>query len=215
MRHTILLNMDDEEHVTSDEKDSFVEDIEVVPSPDDLKRSNFEAALPNEDHQLNEELQVYEAIISHSIHYVHMTFEQLDAIRSDINPFTGQALVPDHLLKDALWQQIKLRSKIESASERDTALDLTTNDNNQDLQLIPSDDMTTYTGESTFLWTTSVLSESQKIRTKQSNTTNAKSSDNAKQYALYPPFRFSVEFTDFATLKHNVRVYSKTIFYAG
>ncbi|KAI8147117.1 hypothetical protein BJV82DRAFT_597845 [Fennellomyces sp. T-0311] len=235
MRHTMFENQDDEDsqQVISDEKDSFVEDIEVVPSPDDLKRSNFEAALPNEDHQLNEdhhlseELQAYETIISRSIHYVHMTFEQLDAIRSDINPFTGQVLVPDRLLKDALWQQIKLRSKIENASERDTALDLTISTNADDdqdlshLQLIPSDDMTTYTGESTFLWTTSVLSEAQqKLRpnaTKQSgqNTAHTKPSDNTKQYALYPPFRFSVEFTDFATLKHNVRVYSKTIFYAG
>ena len=310
MRHTLFVCQEQEEQEGYEEEDqnssnddieqdSYVDDIEVVLSPDDLhKRSNFEpldqqqrrdssslassaiaineegeeetitktrngtttaTSAPNKyksgkNNSLKQELEVYHTIISRSIHYIHMTFEQLDSIRSDINPFTGQLLVPDRLLKDALWQQISLRSKIENANERDTALDLTVSgtqyeeDNEEEeddtsvsllllrpppLQPIPSDDMTTYTGESTFLWTTSgstVVPEVPKLRpSAQPSITNKRSSSSSaqsaellnnkdtanKQYALYPSFRFSVEFTDFATLKHNVRVYSKTIFYAG
>ncbi|KAI9491217.1 hypothetical protein BDB00DRAFT_512321 [Zychaea mexicana] len=258
MRHTIYRHQEEEEeYVDQDEyhnpsssssssdieKDSYVDDIEVVPSPDDLhKQSDFEALDQTTEggNNLKQELDVYEAIISRSIHYIHMTFEQLDSIRSDMNPFTRQPLVPDRLLKDALWQQISLRSKIENASERDQALDLTVSRAQYEqiqqkqessdlvpqpplLQPIPVDDMTTYTGESTFSWPTSAVPETQKLRAaqhpataKQQSTTTANNiKDTNKQYALYPPFRFSVEFTDFATLKHNVRVYSKTVFYAG
>ncbi|KAG1076528.1 hypothetical protein G6F42_025472 [Rhizopus arrhizus] len=64
-------------------------------------------------------------IIAQSIYYMHMTFEQLESIQNDIHPLTKQRLVPERILKEALWQQIQMRSKIESASERDIKLNMT------------------------------------------------------------------------------------------
>lgn len=147
-----------------------------------------------------DDLQTFDDILTHCIYYVHMTFEQLELISQDINPFIAnskQPLVPPHVLKDALWQQFQLRSKIEKAAEQDTVLGLTTTDRKHcTWQAIPADDMTTYTA----------TSNCQRIYQDKTN---------SEQYSIYPPFRFSVEFKDFASLKHNIRVYSRTVFYAG
>ncbi|RCH78143.1 hypothetical protein CU098_004230, partial [Rhizopus stolonifer] len=70
---------------------------------------------------------------------------------------------------------------------------------------IPTNDTTTYTGESAISLTS--LSPHQQSKKKVS--------ENAEQYSIYPPFRFGVEFADVATLKHGMRVYSDTVFYAG
>ncbi|KAF7727152.1 hypothetical protein EC973_007927 [Apophysomyces ossiformis] len=185
------------------------------------------------------ELDVYQETICRSIHYIHMTFEQLESVASDRNPFTKEELIPQQILKDALWRQIEMRAKIERASERQTELGLTvpssadtihdqSMQNNawidspmkdDNLYLIPTNDTTTYTGESAL----SCASSTTAIQTKCSSATKCstdgtgsnKSTSNGHQYAIYPPFRFSVEFTDVSSLKHGVRVYSKTVFYAG
>ncbi|KAI8374772.1 hypothetical protein BD560DRAFT_393179 [Blakeslea trispora] len=159
-------------------------------------------------------------IISKSIYYMHMTFEQLESIQNDRNPFTDKSLVPEKVLKDALWLQVQLRSKIESTRERDTKLNITMsgeggevkqdnkeNDSNKAYKYqypIPTDDTTTYAGESAIsLASTSTYQMKKRV------------SGNAEQYSVYPPFRFSVEFADVASLKHGMRVYSDTVFYAG
>lgn len=195
-----------------------------------------------------EELETFQDIFLQSIHYMHMTFEQLESIRSDTHPLTGEPVVPEAILKDALWQQIQMRSRIEAASENDTALGFTVNEDSphcNPLRLIPTDDMTTYTGESALSGSaaaaaaaTAAASASAALEptrrrrspkrtggTSNNNKNNsadgssspaaAAATNNNKQYSIYPPFRFSVEFADFAALKHNVRVYSKSVFYAG
>lgn len=175
-----------------------------------------------------------------------MTFEQLESIQNDLHPLTKQRLVSEKVLKEALWMQVKLRSKIESASERDTKLNMTipsnnnrdsviekevgrtdeedTNDDDEEEQdetptidrkslsgkyfPIPTDDTTTYTGESAITLATSSIAGSSKKKSLQSYSP-------VEQYSVYPPFRFSVEFTDVNSLKHGMRVYSDTVFYAG
>lgn len=185
-------------------------------------------------------------LLSQSIYYMHMTFEQLESIQNDLHPLTKQRLVSEKVLKEALWMQVKLRSKIESASERDTKLNMTipsnnnrdsviekevgrtdeedTNDDDEEEQdetptidrkslsgkyfPIPTDDTTTYTGESAITLATSSIAGSSKKKSLQSYSP-------VEQYSVYPPFRFSVEFTDVNSLKHGMRVYSDTVFYAG
>lgn len=180
-----------------------------------------------------------------------MTFEQLESIQNDLHPLTKQRLVSEKVLKEALWMQVKLRSKIESASERDTKLNMTipssnnNNNNNRSSVIekevgrtdeedsddgheeeqdetptidrksfsgkyfpIPTDDTTTYTGESAITLATSSIAGSSKKKSLQSYSP-------VEQYSVYPPFRFSVEFTDVNSLKHGMRVYSDTVFYAG
>ncbi|KAI8880807.1 hypothetical protein K501DRAFT_275218 [Backusella circina FSU 941] len=146
---------------------------------------------------IDDDLPTLNHILSHSIYYMHMTFEQLEWIEKDKNPFTDQALVPASVLREALWMQVRLRSKIESASESDIHLDLSaTHQHDQaDKYPIPTDDTTTYTGESALA--TAVLN------------------NKASSYSIYPPFRFSVEFNNVPLLKHGMRVYSDTVFYAG
>ncbi|KAI7881071.1 hypothetical protein K492DRAFT_207032 [Lichtheimia hyalospora FSU 10163] len=169
---------------------------------------------------LNKDLDVFLVIFTQLLHYVHMTFEQLEQIRSDTNPFTGEPLVPDSILKDALWQQIRMRSKIEGSTELDTTLGLTVSEKDANKSqkkaflTIPTDDTTIYTGGSSSPSTTHQDSKRRKTPISSNNETECKKKEE-KSYSLYPPFRFSVEFADFATLKYNVRVYSKTIFYAG
>ncbi|GAA5807975.1 hypothetical protein MFLAVUS_001356 [Mucor flavus] len=183
-------------------------------------------------------------ILSRSIHYMHMTFEQLESIQNDTHPLTRQRLISEKVLREALWLQVKLRSKIESASESDIKLNMTistlpnrpsdsettvtaeTADANEEEEeyddcyeeceeepvekksllgkyyLIPKDDTTTYTSEST-----------------GSSSVDKKKCSHQKslmeEYSIYPPFRFSVEFADVSALKYSMRVCSDTIFYAG
>ncbi|OBZ82507.1 putative germ cell-less protein [Choanephora cucurbitarum] len=159
-------------------------------------------------------------IICKSIYYMHMTFEQLESIRNDKNPFTKKSLVPEKVLKDALWLQVQLRSRIESIQEKDTKLGMAVSrderekeqdnkdDNNDEAYKyhypIPTDDTTTYTGESAI-----------SLASMSIHQTKRRISEKSEQYSVYPPFRFSVEFTDVASLKHGMRVYSDTVFYAG
>lgn len=211
-----------------------------------------------EDKDLCSILVAANDIISHSIHYMHMTFEQLEAIRQDVNPFNRELLVPDSLIKDALWNQIQLRSKVGMAVEEDKVLGLTTtvesatNDKpddhrsasaTEDSYAIPTNDITAYTGESTLPCTnisalrtphhrthqvlplpqSSPIQQQQQQQFPHRHSKSPSSvpdspgspSCNPAQYAQYPPFRFSVEFKDVANLRRNVRVYSKTVFYAG
>lgn len=176
--------------------------------------------LLNDEHEA-----VYQDIFSNSIFYTHMTFDQLEKIRKDRDEMTRQRYVPDHVLKDALWQQIELRSRIESANEKDTDLGLTSplrhdsmDDHPRVRYVIPSDDTTTSTGESALSQAIGQKSVSSSIKpiphTATTSTTTA-SETYAKSYSSYPPFRFSVEFSDVAQLKPNVKVYSKNVFYAG
>jgi hypothetical protein len=147
------------------------------------------------DSHFDQDLNHFSHILSHSIYYMHMTFKQLEMIEKDKNPFTDKALVPALVLREALWMQVRLRSKIESASESDIQLLLS--DHDDENYPIPTDDTTTYTGESALSLAT------------------AMSNNKASSYSIYPPFRFSVEFNGVPLLKHGMRVYSDTVFYAG
>ncbi|KAI9305654.1 hypothetical protein BJ944DRAFT_264857 [Cunninghamella echinulata] len=201
-----------------------------------------------EDDELFTTLETYNDIICHSIYYMHMTFEQLETIQDDINPFTGEAMVPETIIREALWNQIKLRTKIENATEQDKILGITSHfvtpklaktkqqkrqsiTTGHQLYIIPTSDSTKYTGENAISHANAshaLLNESLRSpissyqhHSEVSSSTenkldiNNNSCENKLQYSIYPPFRFSVEFTDVADLKRNVRVYSKTFFYAG
>ncbi|KAI9280053.1 hypothetical protein BY458DRAFT_544870 [Sporodiniella umbellata] len=156
-------------------------------------------------------LNSYLRILNNSIYYMYMTFEQLQSIEKDIYAVTRERIVPDSILRHALWNQVLLRSKIESANEKDSKINATTRSQNKSTlavnseeepyyYAIPTDDTTTYTGESAI-----------SLASRNIQQTNTKT----EEYSLYPPFRFSVEFTDVASLKHNIRVYSDPVFYAG
>ncbi|CAO3661673.1 unnamed protein product [Rhizopus stolonifer] len=162
-------------------------------------------------------LDNYCHVLYRSIHYMYMTFEQLQEIENDIHPVTKKNLVPGSILKKALWLQIELRTKIEASNEKDTKINTTIRsltkkttaadfekEEEEEEMLhypIPTDDTTTYTGEPSISLTSS----------KKLNQITSK----AEEYSIYPPFRFSIEFADVTTLKHNMRIYSESVFYAG
>ncbi|KAI8060950.1 hypothetical protein BC940DRAFT_311023 [Gongronella butleri] len=66
------------------------------------------------DTHTSDQLVLHQTICQ-GVYYIHMSFNQLCTIRSDINPVDGHPLVPDNLIKDALWLQTLFRSKIEAA----------------------------------------------------------------------------------------------------
>lgn len=184
------------------------------PSIDIMQNPDY-ADLQNEEHEI-----IYHEIFSTAIIYTHMSFDQLEKIQKDRDELTGLRYAPDNVLKDALWQQIELRSRIESACERETDLGLTTSAMDDPMNekaglryAIPSDDTTTSTGESALSQAIGQKSESTSAKSVSSKLLPSESF--MKTYSNYPPFRFSVEFNDVAALKPNVKVYSKNIFYAG
>ncbi|KAG1521777.1 hypothetical protein G6F52_006435 [Rhizopus delemar] len=154
-------------------------------------------------------------ILHKSIHYMHMTFEQLQSIEHDLHPLSRKPLIPEYVLKEALWQQVQLRSRIESANEKDAKINVTTKSSRRTHSVvgtdnaleeedtpyypIPTNDTTTYTGEPALS-----LASSRKPNLAVEG-----------EYSIYPPFRFSVEFTDVHSLKHGMRIYSDSVFYAG
>ncbi|KAI7905141.1 uncharacterized protein BX663DRAFT_501888 [Cokeromyces recurvatus] len=165
-------------------------------------------------------------IVTQLIYYMHMTFEQLEMIQKDLHPLTHQPLVPESVLKQALWCQIQLRSKIEAASEKDTFLNFniqaSSMDENSSVDKIyypiPTNDTTTHTGESAISFATfssSTISMINRIETLQEQERHFSDTIKVEQYSIYPPFRFSVEFCDIRSVKYGVRVYSDTVFYAG
>lgn len=98
--------------------------------------------------------------------------------------------------------------------------------NKAKLYPIPTDDTTTYTGESAISLASSSISPNHGNNGKRKSTTMSSSMSpppgasstsalTIEQYSIYPPFRFSVEFADVNSLKHGMRVYSDTVFYAG
>ena len=62
-------------------------------------------------------------LLDEGIHYVHLSFEQLQKIREQRDAL-GQALVPDKVINDALWMQMELRQRVVNAPELDLELGL-------------------------------------------------------------------------------------------
>jgi len=154
-----------------------------------------------------------------------MTFEELNFILRDRDTVNNNApFAPDYVIKDALWQQIDLRNKIENTSEADSTLGISSSEipsSSTGVHFeIPSDD-TTHIGEAV-----TGLEDMIGNNGNSNNGVNGKGggakaikdgegSRRCVEYSLFAPFRFGVEFSDVAKLKEKQRVYSATKFYAG
>ena len=139
-----------------------------------------------------------------------MTFEELKFILRDRDEITQLPFAPEHVPKEALWQQIDLRNKIENASENEITLSISSMEippNSSGMHFeIPSDD-TTHIGEALTGLDDMIGGGAKSMKDGEGRGT--------VEYSLFAPFRFSVEFADVAKLKEKQRVYSKTKFYAG
>ena len=62
-------------------------------------------------------------LLDEGIHYVHLSFEQLQKIRSQ-RDILGLPLMPEKVINDALWMQMELRQRIVNAPELDEVLGL-------------------------------------------------------------------------------------------
>ncbi|KAI9835844.1 MAG: hypothetical protein M1819_001742 [Sarea resinae] len=62
-------------------------------------------------------------LLDEGIHYVHMTFEQLQFIRSQ-RDFLGLPVLPERVISNALWMGMELRQKVVNAKELDLELGL-------------------------------------------------------------------------------------------
>ncbi|CAG8445778.1 14596_t:CDS:2 [Ambispora leptoticha] len=151
--------------------------------------------------------QIYTAIFSYGIYYAHMRFEELNSILNDRDIINNAPFAPNHVLKEALWQQIDLRNKIENALETDVTLGISSSEIPPGFHFeIPSDD-TTHIGEALTGLDDMIGGGTKAMKDGEGR--------GSVEYSLFAPFRFSVEFADVAKLKEKQRVYSKTKFYAG
>ncbi|CAO3565174.1 unnamed protein product [Mortierella alpina] len=176
---------------------------------------------------------VYQQLFATGIVYMHMTFEQLRAIMDDRDPSTGQPFIEPHILQQALWQQVELRTLVDGARRQDCTLNVTVpatslqpgdlgspGNQNTAFEPVPERDRAAadvlqrafdhhsgHDGAKETLPTFPLSSSAQEG-------VESASKAHATRYALYAPFRFSVAFKVDA-LRENVRVYSKTVFYAG
>ncbi|CAG8503019.1 5744_t:CDS:2, partial [Dentiscutata erythropus] len=160
--------------------------------------------------QAESDESIYNAIFTYAIYYSHMTFEELNFILHDCDPTTGVPFSPDYVVKDALWQQIDLRNKIENATETDVTLGISSSEiltSSTGVHFeIPSDD-TTHIGEALTGLEDMIGGGTKAMKDGEGR--------GSVEYSLFAPFRFSVEFADVAKLKEKQRVYSGTKFYAG
>ena len=62
-------------------------------------------------------------LLDEGIHYVHLSFEQLQKIR-DQRDMLGLPLMPEKVINDALWMQMELRQRVVNAPELDLELGL-------------------------------------------------------------------------------------------
>lgn len=62
-------------------------------------------------------------LLDRGVHYIHMTFEQLQVIRL-ARDVLGCPLVPQKLVADALWSSLELRQKVVSARDKELSLGL-------------------------------------------------------------------------------------------
>ncbi|CAG8453791.1 11337_t:CDS:2 [Gigaspora rosea] len=159
--------------------------------------------------QVESDESIYNAIFTYAIYYSHMTFEELNYILHDCDSTTGVPFSPDYVIKDALWQQIDLRNKIENATETDVTLGISSSEiltSSTGVHFeIPSDD-TTHIGEA-LTGLEDMIGGTKAMKDGEGR--------GSVEYSLFAPFRFSVEFADVAKLKEKQRVYSGTKFYAG
>ncbi|ORX61751.1 hypothetical protein DM01DRAFT_1342693 [Hesseltinella vesiculosa] len=201
-----------------------------------LREIIFQRSEDSKDDPTADDQDLFQCLFQNHIHYMHMTFDQLSIVKLDVNPFDDKPLVPDEVIKDALWHQIQLRSIIEGADPNTRRLDLTVD------TLVSSKSPTLPSSASTLqsqpsppvLFGSSSSSTSSSIKepdsesfVQQKQVYSIPAHDAIgyipishclpnliPPYSQYPPFRFSVEFQNLA-LKLQQRIYSKPVFYAG
>ncbi|KAL1918836.1 uncharacterized protein VTP21DRAFT_2858 [Calcarisporiella thermophila] len=163
----------------------------------------------DEDEAEEDEEPFYLEMFAHAIIYAHMSFEELNSIKRDIDPATGKPYVPDDIIKDALWQQVELRTRIMAASETDEKLGIVVGEHepHPTRHIIPDADYTKV-GES-------IANATSASHQHQHQRQQDEKEKPRREYSRFAPFRFSIEFTDVSALKEKHRVYSHTVFYAG
>ncbi|KAF9571994.1 hypothetical protein EC968_010471 [Mortierella alpina] len=176
--------------------------------------------------------EVYQRLFSTGIVYVHMTFEQLRAIMDDRDPSTGEPFVEPHILQQALWQQVELRTRVDGARREDCTLSVTVSEKSLkagDLGTAGNQDATFEPVPERDRAAADVL---QRVFHHHGNTAGTEetpltpSSDSSTQegeesgskvntrYSLYAPFRFSVAFKVDA-LRENLTPVCRTRSQAG
>lgn len=64
----------------------------------------------------NPDIERILVLLDEGIHYIHMDYEQLDAIRNARDIF-GLPVMPERVISDALWQQLALRRMVLNAND--------------------------------------------------------------------------------------------------
>ena len=72
----------------------------------------------------NPDISALLVLLDEGIHYIHLSFEQLQKIR-DQRDVLGLPVMPERVITNALWMSMELRQKVANAREHDLELGLT------------------------------------------------------------------------------------------
>ena len=78
-------------------------------------------------------------LLDEGIHYVHLSFEQLQKIRNQ-RDILGLPLMPEKVINDALWMQMELRQRVVNAPELNLELGLSQESEDLHEPVIPEED---------------------------------------------------------------------------
>ena len=87
----------------------------------------------------NPDIAALLVLLDEGIHYVHLSFEQLQKIRTQ-RDVLGLPLMPEKVINDALWMQMELRQNVVNAPELNLELGLSQESEDNHDQDIPEED---------------------------------------------------------------------------
>lgn len=154
-------------------------------------------------------------VLETEIYYMHMSYMELKGILAD-------GIVSKAVVHKALWDQMSLRETTLAAQRGDSILGITVpassrnrdddgdaeNDDDgisrktyEERWKVPGDD-TNFIGDPP-------------VSTSSTPTVAGSTDNDEGTHSIYPPYRFSVEFSHVASIPESTRIYSHTVFYAG
>ncbi|KAF9353715.1 hypothetical protein BGX26_008532 [Mortierella sp. AD094] len=187
-------------------------------------REGFLDDSDDDEYDNDENEDVYDILFSTCIRYMHMSFEQLEAILNDRDPITGESFTRPEIVHEALWQQTELRTIIDYCSKKDGSLDITVAGSSDNLQQ-KDGTVELQLGDDYNWWHETIPAQDRTFLGDICSPTQRLSAEEEPRYdegilatprhSMYSPFRFSVEFEGINLMQDNVRVCSDVVFYGG
>ncbi len=163
-------------------------------------------------------IELLRTALNTKVHYCHMSPEDLQELDGMKDP-VGKRYVNKSVLREALWLQVNLHQKIASAPnvpKLGLAIPCATEPDEEEgpWYTVPESDATV-SGTPDVLKKQILNGKNENSSSKSSSKRNLKPEQSNKLFTKFPPYRFSIAFTNISKLKIGKRVYTQTFWYAG